>query len=662
MDKHTHDSNPPLEGGSTISRSEISGRGPATEFLCYPTQLIRLRHLRFGHECIAGEVNLRHPTRADGEQLAPSILREGLLQALSVWPSYSESADGPYYVIAGGRRLAALHVLRETGLVTDDLPVSCVIVPGDSAAEALARSMVTEDTHVPPHPVDRFDAFHRLAEGGFDATEIATRFFVDKKIVRQALALGDLAGEVRDAWRAGEVDEPTAQCFTLAASKEHQVKVLAKLRKKGGTIDAATVRKQFTGSEAEANRLLKFVGRNEYVAAGGALTEDLFTTSVIVHNFAKLKNLAEAKLEGEAARLKAEGWAFTDASVSGQRPYHSYAPLPKGKPDETERKRLAAIEQAIDEIEADEKPYLRWSEQQVLEREQHEIETAASLRSMTPAQKSTLGCELSINSDGELVIEYGAQPKQDPDSTSPSRGGRQNAEHFSGGGNATKPAEQPITGAVCNALDQWQGAAAGETLARDEDLALATLLAELQVGEGPMGVYANDELVFVPKTDSLGKIITTLRKQKSQHLLSLLIKTLCERLSPITDEDFLAALDQVEFAKALKRRFDAKIYFTGCSKPHLLNILTETGTPFDESKSKHDLANLCIAKVAPLGWLPPELRTAAYKPPSSPAQRSAAAGEVPAKPGKGARAKSVSKAPKKPTTAAKRARAKAQRP
>lgn len=599
---------------------------------CFATTFLKLKQIRFGHEYPGTPVNIRVPTRADGERLAPSLRSDGLLQALCVWPDPEAGGEGPYYTMVGGRRLMGLHVLRESGDIDDETPISVVIAPTLDAASALAKSLAAEDAHVPPHPVDRYEAFARIAAGGMETPDIAARFFVEEKIVRQALALGALAPEVRELWRKGEISAEIAQNFTLADGHKQQIKVLDKLRKRPGGLahlDVATVRKQFTGSEAEATRLLKFVGRSAYVDAGGALTEDLFSPAIVIHNFAILKRLAEEKLEREAARLtKGEGWSFAEPQLKTS--YIGGAHI-EVKPEftEAEKKRLREIddrEKAIQRIETeDDAENLALSEEEErLGEERDRIETAAKARAFNDKQKAKAGCIIRITSDGEFDIDYGVTKAPEP------------AARATGFALPKKPEEPEISYEALRAMQGWKNAAAGEALQRNPQLALATFLATLQDRGGPIGLEMmfHAEAQFV-KAKGFKAALAALMKLPFDTLVNLTVKALADSVTlDIEDDnpddvDFAAMLDAAVYGKALARNFNAKTYFEGCSKKHLLDIVFATlgaDAHLEASdKSKTDLAKLCVDKVAPLGWLPPELRSSTYTDPKPPAAAKPAA-------------------------------------
>jgi ParB family chromosome partitioning protein len=625
---------------------------------CFPTTFVRLKHLRFGHEHPMGAVNIRRPSRADGERLAPSIRQEGLLQALCVCAEPGDGGTGPYFTIVGGRRLMALHVMREAGDIDGELPVSVVIAPDFDAASALAKSLAAEDAHVPPHPVDRFEAFHALSVKGMGCEDIAARFFIEARIVRQALALGALAPEIRAAWRAGEIGSEIAQNFTLADGHKDQVKTLEKLRKKPGgleKLDVATVRKQFTGSEAEANRLLKFVTRDAYVAAGGALTEDLFTSSIVVHDFAKLKRMAQEKLDLEANRLtKGEGWSWAEPQLKTNHMHYGFAHL-KAEPKLTadEKKRIKEIDVRITQIEnastddAHDCTAEEAAELDRLEAEKEGIEGTATARAFKPEQKAKGGCIIRIGEGGALIVEAGL--------VKPKEGTSQFANHHSA--KQAPRAEPALDHVAIRALKDWRSVAAGEAVQRDERLALAALLAGLDNWNGPINVDwqmgSSHEKMTAAKT--FPGALAILRKLPLDKLVSLVVKAIAASID-VNDDDsgeFVEALDQKVYTDALRKQFDAKVYFKGASKPHILSVIEEA-LGVDEKrrnndKSQTDLAKFAVDSVAPIGWLPEELRTEAYV---APKPKAAAAPKVTASEAKAALGSKTSSAKSKVKVAA----------
>nr|WP_225170579.1 ParB/Srx family N-terminal domain-containing protein [Ensifer sp. IC4062] len=90
--------------------------------------------------------NVRKSYSAEGiEALAANIRADGyrLLQNLVVRKG---DKKGRYFVVAGGRRLAALNLLAEAGEIAKDYPVECKEREGEIATEvSLAENVMREE-------------------------------------------------------------------------------------------------------------------------------------------------------------------------------------------------------------------------------------------------------------------------------------------------------------------------------------------------------------------------------------------------------------------------------------------------------------------------------------------------------------------------------------
>lgn len=79
------------------------------------------------------------------------------------------------------------------------------------------------------------------------------------------------------------------------------------------------LRERLTEREIDAYRhpLVRFVGLDSYEAAGGGIRRDLFAeddAGVYLTDAALLERLAQDRLAGIAANVRAEGWAWVDAT------------------------------------------------------------------------------------------------------------------------------------------------------------------------------------------------------------------------------------------------------------------------------------------------------------------------------------------------------------
>ena len=104
-------------------------------------------------------------------ELAAAIMAEGgLLNPLAVIPEKIKGSKGDHGVVAGGRRLAALHYLAEHAAVPADVPVRCRVF---DAERGVSVSLVENATQEPMHPADQLEAFKRLVDEGKTAGQIA---------------------------------------------------------------------------------------------------------------------------------------------------------------------------------------------------------------------------------------------------------------------------------------------------------------------------------------------------------------------------------------------------------------------------------------------------------------------------------------------------------
>lgn len=248
---------------------------------------IRLADLNFGH-ARKDSINSRRADReVDIEALADNIAAEGLLYPLIV-----TKRAGKTLVAAGNRRLAALRLLAERGAMNDDTPVNCVVVPYD---EAKRLSLVENFHRRQLHPVDQYRAF---AELDMEPDEIAKRFGMPIRTVRQVMALGGIHHAILDDFRDGKVLAEAVREFTLTSDKAHQLEVYKRL-KKNNTLSRYAVRANVLKSElavvTTSSGKFAFVTLDEYIDAGGRVKEDLFSDETIIVDNELLNDLVNQK-------------------------------------------------------------------------------------------------------------------------------------------------------------------------------------------------------------------------------------------------------------------------------------------------------------------------------------------------------------------------------
>ena len=114
------------------------------------------------------------------------------------------------------------------------------------------------------------------------------------------------------------------------------------------------LRERLTEREIDAYRhpLVRFVGLDSYEAAGGGIRRDLFAeddAGVYLTDAALLERLAQDRLAGIAANVRAEGWAWVDATPGmTHSDLHAFqrAPRERREPIKREAQRIEKLQAA----------------------------------------------------------------------------------------------------------------------------------------------------------------------------------------------------------------------------------------------------------------------------------------------------------------------------
>ncbi|PZQ46306.1 MAG: chromosome partitioning protein ParB [Rhodovulum sulfidophilum] len=233
--------------------------------------------------------------------LAENIRALGLIQNLAGL----RDDDGRVGIVAGGRRLRALALLRDDPRF-ETVPVR--IAPDAATARVWAAS----ENHLREalHPADEIRDYADLAARGAAIPEIAIAFGVADAHVRRRLKLAALPGPVLEALRADEISLGAAACFTICDDLAHALGVLEQAR--GRSFDEHRLRRLLKPAAIrDGDRRARFVGLDAYRAAGGRISHDLFADEVYLDDPDILDACFAEKLAGAAEELRAaEGWRW----------------------------------------------------------------------------------------------------------------------------------------------------------------------------------------------------------------------------------------------------------------------------------------------------------------------------------------------------------------
>lgn len=364
-------------------------------------QMIELNQL------VPSQANVRKTNVSAGiEELAASIEAHGLLQNLTV----RACGKVKYEVVAGGRRLAAMTILRRQKKLAKDFPVPCHVIDEADAGEiSLAENVV----RLAMHPADQFTAFKALADQDMGVEDIAARFGVSAAVVRQRLKLASVSPALMDVYREGDMTLDQLMAFTI--SDDHTAQEAAWFEQPAYNRNPHGIRATLTEAQVEADdRRVAFAGLETYLAAGGGMNRDLFQPEHegYLTDPALLDSLVVAKLNEATDEVRAEGWAWVEVMVVRDHAVSSsfgrVRPVqqPLDADAQSKRDSLMAEYDALVAAHGEEPEDEAIAEQmQTLWEQIDAIEE--SLLAWTPDDIARAGAMLSLDYEGSLIIDRG---------------------------------------------------------------------------------------------------------------------------------------------------------------------------------------------------------------------------------------------------------------
>ena len=359
--------------------------------------------------------NVRKTPRMSIPELAASIQRVGLLQNLIV----IASADGEdYEVVAGGRRLAALKLLAKKHRISKEWEVPCLLVADGTARTASLTENVQREAM---HPADQFEAFAALVAEGRPIEDIAADFSVTPLVVQRRLKLANVSPRLMADYRADAVS--LDQLMALSITDDHAAQESAFYDAPQWQRHPSHLRERLTEREIDAYRhpLVRFVGLDSYEAAGGGIRRDLFAegdAGVYLNDAALLERLAQDKLAGIAATVRAEGWAWVDATPGvTHADLHAFqrAPRERREPNKREAARIEKLQAKMQEVAEAVDAAMDADDEDKADALQEEGETLGEqlqaledgLQDYGANVKAAAGAIVTIDRNGEAVIHRG---------------------------------------------------------------------------------------------------------------------------------------------------------------------------------------------------------------------------------------------------------------
>ena len=392
-----------------------------------------IRELPLSRLALAPENVRKTPADPVAEaEMKASIAAHGLLENLVVRMDGPADA-GTWAVVAGGRRLAAMKALAEDGTIDADHPVPCLVAADPDMAGEL--SLAENIVRIAMSPVDQVIAFTKLADAGLSVAVIAARFGTSERLVEQRLRLGNVAPDLLDAYRAGDIDLEVLKAFSVTPDHARQMTAWEQVAGQGYRPSAWQVKRLLTEERIPGtSAVARFVGVQAYEAGGGKVLRDLFSneddSAVWFDDPALLNNLAMEKLrvfkDELATRWK---WVMSMVEVDWNTTarYGRIYPEPAERTPEEQAEigKLEARQGVLAELDDDD-----WTEELVREAEGieerlDEIEGGIEARAVYRREDFGIaGCIATIARDGTLqVIDGLVRPEDMPKDTATGQDG-----------------------------------------------------------------------------------------------------------------------------------------------------------------------------------------------------------------------------------------------
>lgn len=575
---------------------------------------------------IIDEKNVRKNRDKDSiESMKASILANGIIQPIAVRPPAASDADlegARYRTFGGGRRFLAVQALVTEGAVPADYPVPIIIrdVDDQKAEElSLAENIIRREMS----PLDEFRAFKDLVDGGATVEEIALRFGHSEKFVRGRLALASLHSDLLASFEAEEIDFSTLAAFTMEPDPQRQLEIwagLSRYDRNARHVRYLLSRTSVRGDSAVA----KFVGRETYQAAGGAIRSDLFTDDEHWEDTALVEKLAGQRIDDLKTQVLNEGWSFVVTTSESGRGRWDYARLTaEPRYTEAETARMAELSEILNSEgeEIDEAEF---------EKLDAEYEALANRPAeFTAEQRAASGVYID---DSQYTLTYGIYERGES-------GGSGSSSGSSGAGDGGKAEDDPfaISKPTKSLLARVVTEAVRKRVQSHPPTALAFIATMLDMSLNSAGGYGNAKPSRITVTREYGarsdegsedKFLTRFKRFSKMKPDALAAK-LAELASQTVDvtEEWLAGSHgyvadearediQTGLLATLKldplEHFDADLYFKGLKKPQISAAYLEmTGTEMADGK-KGEMVELAAATAQEKKWLPNLLRAGVY--------------------------------------------------
>jgi ParB family chromosome partitioning protein len=609
--------------------------------------------------------NVRKQAPKRIEELAENIRANGLLQNLVGHVIKGRAKLAKIGVAAGQRRLAALELLMESGVIDGNFEVPVKIVP-DAEAVAISLSENTEREQM--HPADEFIAFKALLDDGKSIEYVAALFGIAPTTVVRRMKLVAVSPKLFELFSQDKIT--LEQLMALAVTDDHEAQetVWFATANNAWMQSPQELRARLTDGKTDIlkSRFVKFVGVDAFVAAGGIVERDLFSNNNagFISDTTLLMQLHDAKLAAAAEAVKAEGWSWVETrgaldyeerSQFGElRPVKRPLNAKKAKELKTLNAEFEAVDEKIDAYydAEDGEEGISADELDALETKKEELQAAIdalteSTATFDAAQMEVSGVILLVGYHGGLEYHRGlVRPEDKPAARIAHPDNSLRLEDTRS--RSTKTAKGIHSEKLTKQLTAHRTVAVQAELSVRPDVALAVMVHRLALSVFKDGFYgsreANPVQVSVTVVDhqlktvapdmeasmgwtqlqdkrnelrallpkDINQLFAWLLVQPQETLLSILAFCTAVTIDGISGEEGAHAINPVSRALDLDMSkhwtATADSYFAHVSKARIVDVLTAAVSPevATEAKTmkKADAAAFAEARLVGTGWTP----------------------------------------------------------
>lgn len=217
--------------------------------------------------------------------------------------------NGKIGVIDGGRRLRACQMLEERCPGWADTNLIAVSLKDENVEAAALVCNIQREELTPLEEI----VGYRGCSATMTVDEIAMRFGVSRRHVKQRLRFAWLPDPILEALGKGELGMDGLEAYAMAKSADAALAVFSRLDEHN-RYSAYAIRRALGETRVESTSpFIKLINPEAYTARGGVIEQDLFGEGGYYQDGHIVQELLAERLAAEVHAVKAEGWCWAEA-------------------------------------------------------------------------------------------------------------------------------------------------------------------------------------------------------------------------------------------------------------------------------------------------------------------------------------------------------------